>query len=237
MEGGGSSGSYSDEQEDWLTAFLSQGGFRRLLVEVPEYYLEDNLALYGLEPEIKHFSEALKLIRNEPQTTDIDEMAVSKAAALLYAHIHARYVLTPQGLEDVRQKYERCEYGKCPRYLCGGQRLLPYSATEKPGKDVLRCFCPACHKLYKLYSMDPEFFIDGCFYGPSLVPMFILTYPNILPPQSQPYEPTLYGFKLFSKQSRGKNIHPAISFLKSKDPYFAKLMDTRYMDYSELESK
>ena len=36
MKEGGSSGSYSDEQEDWLTAFLSQGGFRRLLVEVPE---------------------------------------------------------------------------------------------------------------------------------------------------------------------------------------------------------
>lgn len=224
-----SSGSYSEEQEDWLTAFLSQGGFRRLLVEVPEYYLEDNLALYGLEPEVKHFSEALKLIRNEPQTTDIDEMTISKAAALLYAQIHARYVLTPQGLEDVRQKFERCEYGKCPRYLCAGQRLLPYSAVEKPGRDVLRCFCPSCHQLYKLYGTDPEFFIDGCFYGPNLVPMFILTFPNILPPPSPTYEPTLYGFRLFNKENRGKNVHPAIKLLKAQDEEFARLIESKYI--------
>lgn len=221
MDGVSTSDSYSDEETDWISTFLSQSSFRQLLVEVPDVFFGDNLALCGLDVEVKHFNDALRLIRNQAPT-DLDVDTASKAAALLYARAHARYVLTPQGLEDVRAKYERCDYGRCPRYLCGGQRMLPYGAVDRPGKAVLRFFCPCCHQLYKNFVHTPDQFIDGCFYGPNLAPMFLLTYPTLLPRNCPKYEPRIYGFAIYDPEKRGTRINPVLRDLMEKDEELRK---------------
>lgn len=204
-----SEGSYTND-EDWLSNFLAQGGFRQLLVEIPEFYLDDSLSLYGLQDEIKYFNEAMFLIRNGVCPDDVDEDAVSKSAALLYSKAHARYILTPQGLEEIKDKYERGDYGKCPRYLCSGQHLLPHGAMEKPGKSVLRCVCPCCGEFYKAFAANPDFYIDGCFFGPNLFGMFMLTYPHFKPKEFKRYEPRIYGFRIYDPSRSCARQNPKV---------------------------
>lgn len=47
------------------------------------------------------------------------------SSELLYGLIHARYILTSKGLDAMKAKLQRAEFGRCPRVLCAGQPCLP----------------------------------------------------------------------------------------------------------------
>lgn len=198
------SGSSCGSDGDWLSNFLEQGGFAQLLLEVPMAYFQESLFLYDLESEVRHFPEAVALITENVFAEGAQAEEISKSASILYARAHCRYALTPQGLEDLRTRYETCYFGKCPRYLCGGQRLLPYGASEKPGRSVLRCLCPCCGELYKLFDYDGEFYVDGCFYGPNVAYAFQLAYSCCDGGEMQLYVPMVYGFRLHADGERSR---------------------------------
>jgi len=198
------SGSSYASDGDWLSSFLEQGGFAQLLLEVPMAYFQESLFLYDLDTEIQYFQEAIDLITDNALPDGIPADEVAKSASILYAKAHCRYALTPQGLEDLRAKYETCYFGKCPRFLCEGQRLLPYGASEKPGRSVLRCLCPRCGELYKLFGYNSEFYIDGCFYGPNVAYAFQLAYNCCDGGRLQLYVPLVYGFRLHSDGERAR---------------------------------
>jgi hypothetical protein len=61
---------------------------------------------------------------------------VLETARILYGLIHARYVLTAQGLTDMKAKYKAHEFGSCPRTLCEKQTVLPTGVSDTAS---LRC--------------------------------------------------------------------------------------------------
>ena len=57
--------------------------------------------------------------------------------------IHARYVLTNDGLNAVLEKYYKAEYGRCPRTNCMDQPVLPAAASDTPNEDAVKVPCIA----------------------------------------------------------------------------------------------
>jgi casein kinase II subunit beta len=43
----------------------------------------------------------------------------------LYGLIHARYIITTHGLDSMHTKFLNGDFGKCPRTLCKGQKVVP----------------------------------------------------------------------------------------------------------------
>jgi len=50
---------------------------------------------------------------------------MTNSAMLLYGLIHARYILTSHGLSAMHKKYQQACFGKCPRFLCASQSVVP----------------------------------------------------------------------------------------------------------------
>lgn len=194
-----STSSSSYDECTWLEAFLHKSELEDLLTPVPMTYFQESLSLYGLEQEIDYFREALQLIvDNTYDCEEGDVEKVERAAAILYAKAHQRYIKTAQALEEVRTNYQNGTYGECPRLSCQGQHLLPFGPSSDPGKEILRFYCPCCRECYKMYQINADMYVDGCFFGPDLVGIFMASYPEFA--QQVPkreYVPRVYGFELY----------------------------------------
>ncbi|CAL5975804.1 Casein_kinase II beta chain [Hexamita inflata] len=189
----------------WLSSFLSKPEFQLLLTTVPLTYFQESLSLYGLEQEIDYFKEALSLILNNQYDCDESETdKVERSATILYAKAHQRYIRTAAALDEVKTAFQNGNYGTCPRNSCQNQHMLPFGASNDPGKSILRCYCPVCGQLYKLYQANADYYIDGCFFGSDLVGIFLATYPEFTRyPKPAAYVPKVYGFELY-KNMKGK---------------------------------
>lgn len=47
----------------------------------------------------------------------------------LYGLIHARFILSPKGLNLMREKYLTGQFGVCPRILCQNQNVIPIGVS------------------------------------------------------------------------------------------------------------
>jgi hypothetical protein len=162
----------------WVRRFLSTRP-RDALLPVPREYLSDGFNLVQLAPiveriaamdegyaacltneqkENRHafplFKAALKLILLEDEPSLVP-VTVQKAAEVLYTLVHARYILSPRGLETVRRVLQGQRgvvepvFGKCPRIPCRGMPLLPLGDSDDfdyRGHVSTRAkrFCPCC---------------------------------------------------------------------------------------------
>ena len=146
-----SSSSYSSDSEPWISHFC---GLRsnEYLVQVDLEFIKDGFNLYGLSNQVENYNEALDLILDENycSCSDSDEsmVQVEMDAQLLYGLIHARYILTGDGLDDMYEKYRDGVYGTCPRVSCQKQHLLPIGESNIPGTMTVKVFCPCCKEIY-----------------------------------------------------------------------------------------
>jgi len=191
----------------WIAWFTTLKG-NEFLLEVDEDFIRDNFNLYGLRAIVPLYDLALETVLSDdyPDDVDINEpgfMQAHRAASDLYLLIHARFCLTVRGLQMVREKMIKAEFGRCPRALCEEQAVLPWGHSEKVGEAKVRMYCPTCMEFYVPKSRYAEF--DGAAFGPSLPMMFLMTYPSFAPTSLPRYfDPKIFGFGVHKKDSAVK---------------------------------
>ncbi|KAI9506154.1 putative casein kinase II subunit beta-2, partial [Coemansia spiralis] len=202
----------SDESANmsWVSWFCSLKG-HEYFCEVPEDYIEDEFNLTGLAQTVNYYLEALDTIMDieddNEDPLDNDEMeAIDSSAEILYGLIHARYIITRNGLHQMANKYEIGEFGECPRYGCDGTFVIPCGRTDVPERDSVKLFCPSCLDIYSPPSSRHQK-IDGAYFGTSFPHMFFQAFPSLIPTGSGlVYTPRIYGFAINEQSKAGPRM-------------------------------
>ena len=100
-----------DSDKSWITWFCGLRG-NEMLVEVPEAFIRDRFNLTGLSHQVPFYERALLVILEmEEENEDVLETLkeehqemVEAAAEMLYGLIHARFIVSTQGLSMMRRK-------------------------------------------------------------------------------------------------------------------------------------
>ncbi|ODV89085.1 hypothetical protein CANCADRAFT_3724 [Tortispora caseinolytica NRRL Y-17796] len=186
------------ESEDrlWVGWFLGDKG-NEYFCEVDFDFILDRFNLTGLNTEVPYFQQALNLINDAFDADDYEEREkLEVSARVLYGLIHARFILTSHGLEQMLKKYKHCDFGRCPRVDCEQQALLPCGLSDVLSTDTVKLFCPKCEDLYKPKSYR-HINIDGAFFGTTFPHMFMQFYPHCIPSKSsQRYIPKIFGLHM-----------------------------------------
>jgi len=194
----------------WFCALPENEGF----VQIEEEYLQDSFNLIGLGKFIPNMNKVLDYILDQENTDsesessidsqeDSDEEDLKLNAIILYGLVHARFLMTNQGMHLAFEKYRLKVYGVCPNVACNGQAVMPIGLSDKLNVDNAKIYCPSCCDIYHsnhgskcwLYGNDH----DGSFYGTSFAPMFFLrALGTVISPilQVQPYVPKIFGFRV-----------------------------------------
>ncbi|CAE8632471.1 unnamed protein product [Polarella glacialis] len=200
----------SDDEEEfsadsgWIPWFCGLKG-HELFAEVEEEYVRDNFNLYGLRQRFQFYDHALEMILSS-EAPDDDDLADSEFleiyqdASDLYGLIHARYIVSPRGLQVMREKYLKGTLGTCPRVLCDRQHVLPIGLSEDLRAAQVKIFCPRCEQVYSVKSKYKE--LDGACFGTSFPQIFLQSYPSLVPLEpARPFVPRVFGFKLHKQKS------------------------------------
>ncbi|EDW50882.1 GM11173 [Drosophila sechellia] len=110
---------------------------------------------------LEYFTETLQVILNPVLDSSLD---------WLYGMIHARYIMSERGVDDMRQKYERGDFEVCPKLSCR-QRALPVGPSDVWVKSNVNIFCPRCN--------DTQ--LDGAMFGTSFSHNFFAQRPKLRP--------------------------------------------------------
>jgi hypothetical protein len=156
----------------WIRKFLAARS-RDTLLPIPREYLSDGFNLVQLAPVVEGiarteggygppvssnesfplFKAALRLILSNDD--EPSSPVVQRAAEVLYTLVHARYLISPRGLDTVRRVLRRSDgtvnpvFGRCPRIRCRGMPLLPCGDSDNydPRNSVTtraKRYCPCC---------------------------------------------------------------------------------------------
>ncbi|EDV57011.1 suppressor-of-stellate-like protein [Drosophila erecta] len=208
----------------WISWFLGVKG-NEFLCRVPTDFIQDKFNLTGLE----FISETLDVVLDQEfDNQGWDDGLDIADAEQLYGMIHARYIVSPRGVEDMRLKYERGDFGSCPRVYCKGQKTLPVGLSDLWNQSHVKVYCPRCNDVFVPRSRSA--LLDGAMFGTSFPHMFFMQLPSMKPhPPLEKYVPRLYGFRLHQKalmphealETTPKNIGSSVSnlpFLASSTP-------------------
>ncbi|CAF1859305.1 BnaCnng44870D [Brassica napus] len=201
----GSEVSGSDEEDlAWTTWFCKLPG-NEFLCEVDDYFILDDFNLCGLRHQVPYYDHALDLILDDDSSshgkmiTDEQNELIESSAEMLYGLIHARYILTSKGFLSMVNKYDKHEFGRCPRVYCCGQSCLPVALSDVPGASTVKIYCPKCEDIYHPPSnYQGSSNIDGAYFGTAFPHLFLMYYSSRRPKKvsSQSYVPRVFGFKL-----------------------------------------
>lgn len=187
----------SSEPEDdfvpWIQQFCELFG-HDYFVPITQDFIEDDFNLTGLALQVPFYREALYTILDyQVETADDNgkgnngrsgkgelpsKALLAHSAELLYGLIHARYIISKQGLTAMAAKFERNEFGSCPRYHCDGMHLIPVGSTDIPGRETVRLYCPCCNDIYLPLS-SRYLNIDGAFFGTTFPALLVKMFPEI----------------------------------------------------------
>ena len=110
--------------------------------------------------------------------TNSDTSVIESSAELLYGLIHARYITSRPGIQQMMEKYELSHFGYCPRVYCAGARVLPVGLTDTPGQQTVKLFCPSCQDAYTPPNSRFQA-VDGAFFGTTFGCLFFMTFPDL----------------------------------------------------------
>jgi casein kinase II subunit beta len=93
---------------------------------------------------------------------------------IAYGLLHARYIMSPEGLNKICEKYAQKVYGTCPRVNCQGEPVLPVglssNLSNRTESNPVCVFCPRCREIY---HARPQQNLDGAFFGPNMCHVFV----------------------------------------------------------------
>jgi len=192
------SDSTDDDNYAWISWFCSLKG-NEFFCEVDFSYIQDSFNLTGLSGQIPYYDFALDMIldieSNEVLSDDQQEL-VENDAENLYGLIHARYILTSQGLHAMLEKYRQCHFGRCPRVLCRQQPCLPVGMHDQTNQDSVKLYCPRCEDTFTSKSTRHDH-IDGAYFGTTFPHLFFLTFPELKVQKSEElYVPRVFGYRI-----------------------------------------
>jgi len=109
---------------------------------------------------------------------NIDLSGIEVSADLLYGLIHQRFIISRPGLGQMHDKYERAEFGYCPRVFCDGCKVLPVGCSDTPGQETVKLFCLSCLDVYTPPNSRFQT-VDGAFFGTTFGCLFFMTFPEV----------------------------------------------------------
>lgn len=193
----------SDGEGSWIPQFCAQYG-HEFFVEVPADFIEDDFNLTGLSQTIPHYREALDVILD---VESAENALVAHSAEVLYGLIHARFIITKQGLHLMADKFERNVFGPCPRHLCRGFHLVPIGRVDVLGVETVRLYCANCNDIY-LPNSSKYLNLDGAFFGSSFAGLFVRLFPEVgrQCTRGEPFDLKLFGFRLNDRAVGGRRM-------------------------------
>eukprot|EP01128_Nolandella_sp_AFSM9_P007436 TRINITY_DN4077_c0_g1_i1.p1 TRINITY_DN4077_c0_g1~~TRINITY_DN4077_c0_g1_i1.p1 ORF type:complete len:301 (+),score=64.31 TRINITY_DN4077_c0_g1_i1:49-951(+) len=194
------SSSGSEVEVSWVAWFCSLRG-HDFMVEVDERFVEDSFNMTGLPALVPNYDFARDMVLDLDVDYELspDQTAkIERSAQLLYGLVHARYIITTQGLDKMQKKYQNVQFGRCPRVNCTGQPALPVGLSDAPRASLAKLYCPKCGDIF--YPPNSKHSrIDGAYFGTTFPHLFIQVYPeHIAAPPKQEYVPRIFGFKIHS---------------------------------------
>ncbi|KAF8822994.1 casein kinase ii regulatory subunit protein [Cardiosporidium cionae] len=233
-----SDGSSSDG--GWILWHCKAEG-HSFLAEIDYDYASDSFNYYGLRSRIPNFSEAASmLIGGIPKERELKRESyrdLLKKAVDLYSLLHARFITSPKGLQQMRNKFRLGVYGCCPRVLCNNEPLLPIGLSEDLHMHRVRGYCSCCQEIYNIHEGIRN--LDGASFGMSFPHIFLQSHSDLLclkPPI--PYVPKIYGFRLHNVKSiiqlKLENVSPFFCRYVDKGEYGTSCIPKDHVvDYSE----
>ncbi|KAA6387586.1 MAG: putative Casein kinase II beta chain 1 [Streblomastix strix] len=198
----------------WIDWFCSLPG-NEYLCKINRAYFEDEFNLTDLRTSISFYS-GLDEILSLNLDTDTGHSKVYRASAPaveVYSRVHARFIVSTEGLELMKQKYEQGLFGSCPRLTCDDQELLPMGETHIFGAQTIRMYCPRCNEVFrprKKYSS-----IDGSAFGPSFPHFFLISYLNQVPFDSSQWK-LRKRRKILRRRNKGMRIMAVDTYMNYK---------------------
>ncbi|KAE9551365.1 hypothetical protein FO519_005419 [Halicephalobus sp. NKZ332] len=162
---------------NWLHSFPTTC----MMIYVDEDFIRDGFNRQNIHKEIGISERQVnrlveKILEGNIEEFDKDE----KTNAIdIYGLVHARFIVSPYGIDQMRLLFSRGAFGKCPRHFCADQNCLPMGETPRLGQSPVKIFCPRCKQIY-----EPKHYydLDGAYFGPSFPAAFMLEFPNLCPP-------------------------------------------------------
>lgn len=223
----------SGNYDEWIPSFCSRFG-HEYFCQVPTDFIEDDFNMTSLAQEVPHYRKALDLIldleamsddendnefendvnresngkdKNKPQI--VNRSIIEHAAEQLYGLIHARYILTKQGLQAMAEKFDHKQFGTCPRYYCNGMQLLPGGLSDTIGKHTVRLYCPSCQDLY-LPQSSRFLCLEGAYWGTSFPGVFLKHFKELEDyverKGKESYQLKVFGFKINDQAISGQRM-------------------------------
>ena len=133
--------SSSEDEVSWIQWYCSLRG-NEFLCEIEDDYITDKFNLTGLNELVPLYRQALQTILDcfEPDEED-DKEQIQTSAERLYGYIHARYIMTNRGLQQMVDKWRNGEFQGCLKAYCNNQQMFPIGMTDKPLVDSVKLYC------------------------------------------------------------------------------------------------